>query len=108
MTINKKPLAGTDFLILDERLSSLCKVYHKDENHPFAQFYVQTGELGEAIIKGLDSPSLNFRERKVIHKAMWSYVANVMGYKQGTMQRVKFKPEPTVHTVKKSLGRYKK
>mgnify|MGYP000350588796 CR=1 FL=1 len=99
-------LHNSDFEILEERLSSLCKIYKKGASTHFAQFYVQTGSLGEAIIKGLDSPNLRFSERKKIHKVMWSYIAKNMGYKTGTMQRVKRNLKPI--TITKSLSGYKK
>lgn len=99
-------IPNTEFEIIDERLSTLCKIYRKGEPTHFAQFYVQTGALGEAIIKGLDSPNLRFNERKKIHKAMWTYIANSMGYSQGTMQRVKRNSAPI--TITKSLSGYRK
>jgi hypothetical protein len=108
MEISKVAIPNTNLLILDERLSTLCKIYRKGEKHHFAQFYVQTGVLGEAVVKGLEGPNMRFSERKQIHQAMWSYLANVMGYTKGTMQRVKQKPKQTITTISKSLIKYKK
>lgn len=107
MTPLKTAIPGTDLFIQDERLSSLCKIFRKGEDQHFAQFHVQTGVLGEAVIKGFESPKLSFKHRKMLNDAIWSYLANAMGYTHGTLQRVKQKPKLSITTVKKSLIRYK-
>jgi hypothetical protein len=108
MTLAKTAIPNTNYSILEERLSSLCKLYEGESTEHFAQFYVQSGLLGECVIKGLDGPKLPFKERRGLHEAMWIYVSNVMGYSRVSMQRVKYKPKTKVITIKKSLGRYKK
>jgi hypothetical protein len=108
MALLKQRIPGTGLSVLEERLSTLCKVFRGEEEHPFAQFYVQTGEIGQAVVKGLDGPRLRFSERREIHAAIWSYLHNTMGYERATNQRVKFKPEFRVITKNKLLGRYKK
>jgi hypothetical protein len=108
MALLRQSIPGTGLSVLEERLSTLCKIYRDEEDHPFAQFYVQTGEIGQAVVKGLDGPSLRFSERRAIHEAMWSYLHNTMGYERATIQRVKFKPAFKVITKNKSLGRYTK
>jgi hypothetical protein len=108
MTLEKVAIPGTDLFILEERLSTLCKLYRANADSPFAQFYVQTGEMGRAVVKGLDGPKLRFKERRAIHAAMWSYLHNEMGYTHATIQRVKFKPTLKIITKTQSLGRYKR
>jgi hypothetical protein len=108
MPLSKVRLPNTNYWILEERLSTLCKLYEDEGKSPFAQFYVQTGEVGQAVIKGLDGPNLRFSERKAIHSAMWSYLHNTMGYARATIQRVKFEPKFKIITKHKLLGRYKK
>lgn len=104
----RKKIEGTPYQIIDERLSSLCKLYRDGEEDHFAQFYVQTGLLGECIVKGLDSPNLPFKERRQIHEAMWKYLHEVMGYQFAALQRVKKKnSKQVVTTSRKSLKRYK-
>jgi len=108
MILAKRRIPSTNYWILEERLSTLCKIFRDNEDSPFAQLYVQTGEIGQAVVKGLDGPNLRFSERKAIHDAMWSYLHNTMGYECATFQRVKFKPVFKVITKTKSLGGYKR
>lgn len=108
MVLQKKRIAGTPYKVLEERLSTLCKLYREDEEGHFAQFYVQTSNMGECVVKGLESPNLSFKERKKIHDIMWGYMHDVMGYKIGSIQRVKWKPKPVIVTSRKSLNRYSK
>ena len=107
MTPKKKAIVGTPYQIIDERLSSLCKLYRVGEEGHFAQFYVQTGLMGECIVKGLESPNLPFKERRQIHDVMWRYIHEVMGYEIGSIQRLKKKPTPSLITTRKSLKKYK-
>ena len=107
MIPNRKDIEGTQYQIVEERLSSLCKLFRVGEEEHFAQFYVQTGLIGECIVKGLESPNLPFKERKQIHDTMWGYIHNNMGYEYGSIQRVKKNPKVSVITNRKSLKRYK-
>jgi hypothetical protein len=107
MTIIKQHISGTNISISEERLSTLCKLHRDGEDAHFAQFLLQTGEVGEAVIKGLESPMSSFTERRKIHKLIWTHLHNKMGYTQATIQRVKFSPKFRVITKKKSLGNRK-
>lgn len=108
MTLERKQIVGTKYQIIEERLSTLCKLYREGEEDHFAQFYVQTTVMGECVVKGLESPNLTFKERRKIHDIMWGYIHDVMGYKIGSIQRVKWKPKPVIVTSRKSLNRYSK
>lgn len=101
-------LGDTGYEIYEERLSSLCKLFVKGDKHHFAQVFVQAGLTGECFIKGLESPGLPFKERKLLHKEMWSYIHNVMGFEYRASERIKDANSGTKVTNRKSLGRYKK
>ena len=107
MTPNRKNIDGTQYQIVEERLSTLYKLFREGEEGHFAQFYVQTGLMGECIIKGLESPNLPFKERKNIHDTIWSYLHNNVGYEYGSIQRVRKSPKLSVVTTRKSLSRYR-
>ena len=76
-------------IILSERLTTLCKVYREGEDTHFAQYLVQTGEVGEAIIKGLESPEMSMRDRVALHKRIKEVAENDFGYESGKYQRKK-------------------
>ena len=76
-------------IIVSERLSTLCKVYREGEDTHFAQYLVQTGEVDEAIIKGLDSPKMSIRDRVELHKRIKEVAEDDFGYKSGKYQRKK-------------------
>lgn len=76
-------------IIVSERLSTLCKVYHEGEDTHFAQYLVQTGEIGEAIIKGLESPEMSMRARVELNKRIKEVAEDDFGYKSGKYQRNK-------------------
>tara|TARA_R110000744_G_scaffold113011_1_gene211827 strand:+ start:5832 stop:6143 length:312 start_codon:yes stop_codon:yes gene_type:complete len=76
-------------IILSDRLTTLCKVYREGEDTHFAQYLVQTGEIGEAIIKGLESPEMSMRDRVELHKRIKEVAENDFGYKSGKYQRKK-------------------
>jgi hypothetical protein len=101
--MKKVKMAGTNLLIEEERLSTLLKVFREGEDSYFAQMYIQTGIMGEAVIKGLSSPVMNYRKRKELNDAIYAYLY-IIGYKTSTMQRVKLaKDEKTVTTIRKKL-----
>ena len=75
--------------IESERLTTLCKVFREGEAHHFAQYLVQTGEAGHAIIKGLESPAMSNRERTELNKRIIEVLQNDFGYKSGSFQRKK-------------------
>ena len=75
--------------IESERLTTLCKVFKEGETHHFAQYLVQTGEAGHAIIKGLESPAMSNRERTELNKRIIEVLQNDFGYKSGSFQRKK-------------------
>lgn len=75
--------------VLSERLATLCKVFREGEDVHFAQFVVQTGEVGEAIIKGLESPKLTHKERRELHECIFDVVHNDFGYTTGKYNRKK-------------------
>lgn len=108
MATRRVPVLNTNYEIFEERLSSLCKLFKVGEKEHFAQFYVQAGLLGECIIKGLESPRLPFKERRLLHDAMWSYIHNEMGYEYRAVQRVRDTKTMVLTTQRKSLGRYKR
>ena len=82
---------GGKMHVLSERLATLCKVYREGEDVHFAQFMVQTGEVGEAIIKGFESPKLTHKERRELHKCISDLVYNDFGYSYGKYNRKKAK-----------------
>jgi hypothetical protein len=75
--------------IESERLSTLCKVFREGETHHFAQYLVQSGDAGHAIIKGLESPAMSNRERTELNKRIIEVLQNDFGYKSGSFQRKK-------------------
>ena len=76
-------------IILSERLTTLCKVYREGEGTHFPQCIVQTGEAGEAIIKGLESPEMSMRDRVELNKRIKEVAEDDFGYKSGKYQRNK-------------------
>jgi hypothetical protein len=75
--------------IESERLTTLCKVFREGETHHFAQYLVQSGDAGHAIIKGLESPAMSNRERTELNKRIIEVLQNDFGYKSGSFQRKK-------------------
>jgi hypothetical protein len=101
--VKKIKMSGTNILIEEERLSTLLKVFREGENTHFAQAYIQTGIMGEAIIKGLNSPMMCYRKRKELTDAVYAYIAT-MGYDTSVMQRAKYNNGiRRINTVKKKL-----
>ena len=80
---------GGKIRIESERLSTLCKVFREGETHHFAQYLVQSGDAGHAIIKGLESPAMSNRERTELNKRIIEVLQNDFGYKTGSFQRKK-------------------
>ena len=75
--------------IESERLTTLCKVFREGESVHFAQYLVQSGDAGHAIIKGLESPAMSNRERTELNKRIIEVLQNDFGYKTGSFQRKK-------------------
>lgn len=92
------PELGFDIEV--EPLCSMLKFFVHKEPDYFGQCVLNTGEIGDSIVKGLETSRMPDCDRRKLNKAI-KRVAKELTYIQGIFQRVK--PDGTIISNKVDL-----
>jgi hypothetical protein len=89
MPLHRVPLPGTNKYIEIEILTALCKVFNDGEPKHYMSFIMQSGLIGESVIKNLEGPEMDLRERKVVNEGIDYLLAEVFRHHARSHQRKK-------------------